>query len=380
MASSQQRFDADLKDPKADVTCKDVINIILGYAGLDPVSGGHGDVPLVSTLFNSIKTQKLTRLRMLLTATVSGMPDEIKKILEEDPSLASTKWEEKENIIALSGHQFNRITPYQAALSVGDTQIAALIKSYFDNEEEADRQFNEQCPKGWEKPEEEEAKWQRILQHLAQVLLPAICESKEIISSGDPDYIITLKEGSPVEKALLKFWDLLDAALNEVITVGNRAFYDDLLLKTLQIYDNEDSNTKYFGGRLEDPRALLYAQKVIGYEGIQGLMPVNYVQGFQECLSETEHKLRTNESQGRSTRFKIFRGHNDFIPVDFYPRPGRMSPGSNFMICGSEWAERGGVGTAVSVGLSFEAYVNQKKLCLQKGMRAPEKEKTPKLT
>ena len=88
MASSQKQFTIDSKetmteDKEAPV---DVMNIMLEYDDFDKVIG-HGLVPLVPTLFNSIKSQKSERLKHLLIAIVNGNLDETKAILEKDPSL-----------------------------------------------------------------------------------------------------------------------------------------------------------------------------------------------------------------------------------------------------------------------------------------------------
>ena len=82
---------------------------------------------------------------------MNGRPDEAKAILDRDSSLVLERLEVVEVVTALSGHQFN-LQPYQAALSVGDMQMAEMVKSYFvtlKEEREADRQYDEQHPKGW---------------------------------------------------------------------------------------------------------------------------------------------------------------------------------------------------------------------------------------
>jgi hypothetical protein len=290
-------------------------------------------ISLVPTLFNSIKT---TRIKPLLTHIVNGEPIKAKAILDKYPSLVFEKLEE-DFVTALSGHKFN-VYPYQAATLVRDTQMAAMIKPYFSDEKEANKQLEEI----YRLDKKEEEKWQSIFEQRDQKLIPAIRDSKDdIISSGAPNYIITLKKDSPIEKELLKFWELLDATRNNVITPRKIPFNDDLYLTTLQIYDNDDSYNNYFGGDLEDPRALFFVQYVIGYRGIQGLMPVNYVQAHQDGLCNTEQKLRNNEPQGRSTRFEIYR-FGDWIPIDFYPRAPRMSADSNFMIYGRALSCGGG--------------------------------------
>ncbi len=93
MTSSRKPLNIDLKNAKGTEETAipvDVMNTMLVYDDFDHVTG-HGSVPLVSTLFNSIKTQKDARLKELLTAIVNGKPDIVKAILERDPSLLLEK-------------------------------------------------------------------------------------------------------------------------------------------------------------------------------------------------------------------------------------------------------------------------------------------------
>ena len=108
-------------------------------------------------------------------------------ILDQDPSLVLEKLPEPKFVTAPTGHKFN-LKPYQAALSVDDTQMAKLIKSYFKDEKEAARQYDEQCPEGWEKTEEK--KCRPIFEQLNKLTL-AIRDSKtgDMTSSGHPDSI-----------------------------------------------------------------------------------------------------------------------------------------------------------------------------------------------
>ena len=143
MAGSQKQFDTDLKQAEKIIAPLGVVNAMLGYEGSTRVRGVAGAaVSLVATLFNSIKIQ---RLRTLLTVIVSGKPDEAKAILEIDPSLLREKLEEKDFVAAPTGHKFN-LKPYQAALAVEDTQMAAMIKCYFaklqDEKEAIDNSTN----------------------------------------------------------------------------------------------------------------------------------------------------------------------------------------------------------------------------------------------
>ena len=146
----------------------------------------------------------------------------------------------------------------------------------------------------------------------------------------------------------------------------------------MQIYDNDDPYNYYFGG-WDDPRALFFVQNVIGYQGIQGLMPVNYVQAYQDGLSNTEQKLRNSEPQGRSTLFDIYRAETP-IPFDLYPRLPRMSPGSNFMIYGLGGGGPDGVSLWRQRAQSFQSFMSIKNYKLTELYLPQEREITPKLT
>src|SRR5262249_46242834 len=155
--------------------------------------------------------------------------------------------EKKEVVVSLSGHQFN-LSPYQAAIAVQDTQMEELIRSYVEVEfkEEADRQKVEQRLEGQKKIDDKK-KWVPILKQ-RDTLLKAIRDSKgDITSSGGFDPIASEIKGSSVERELTKFYELLDATLKEVITPGKRPFNPDLLLKPLQMYDDDILYKEYFG-------------------------------------------------------------------------------------------------------------------------------------
>ncbi len=298
-------------------------------------TGVQGNALLVSTLFNTIKTRTLApRVRDLLTAIVSGEPDKVTAILDNDPSLLYEKLEGEQFVTAPSGHKFN-VKPYQAALSVDDTQMAKLIKPYFvklGDEKEADTQFDEQYPKGWE--ETEKKKWQASFEQLNKLTL-AIRDSKpgDIISLSGLEYIVTVRQGSPVERELHIFWALLDSTLDEVIIAGKKPFNSNLLLEAWQTYDNDKLYKEYFGGCWNNPRALLFWQKVIGYEGIQRFMPLNYVQAFHGWLENTIAKLQNDKPQDRSTQFTII-GSSYSSLVSFYPLQPRGACGFIFAIYG----------------------------------------------
>ncbi|MHB1947667.1 MAG: hypothetical protein ACYCQI_06090 [Gammaproteobacteria bacterium] len=337
MAGSQKQFDTDIKEAEKITAPLGVVNTMLGYEGSDPVSGDAG-VPLVSTLFNSIKTHKVVRLRTLLTAIVSGDPVKAKGILEIDPSLLRETLEEKDFVTAPTGHKFN-LKPYQAALCVDDTQMADMIKPYFaklGDAKEADRQFDEQCPKGWERAEEK--KWEPIYKQHDKLAF-AIRDRKDgdLTSSGAPHYVVTIKERSLVERELHEFWRLLDATRDEVITAGKRPFNPNLFLRAAQMYDNHYAD--YFGNDRRDPRALLFWQQVIGYDGIQRIMPVNYMQALlQDFLEYMAEKIKNNKPQARATCFQTYVG--EWLVVDFYPLQVRGSFAFNFAVYGGRIVQR----------------------------------------
>ncbi|MHB1948591.1 MAG: hypothetical protein ACYCQI_10825 [Gammaproteobacteria bacterium] len=227
--------------------------------------------------------------------------------------------------------------------------MAEMIKSIFvelKDEDEANKQYDKQ-----RLTESEKARWKPIFEQRDK-LLRAIRDSKkgDITSSKAPDYIATERKGSQVERELFKFYELLDASLNEVITAGKRPFLSNLLLEPLLMYDNEKSSKDYFGSSWDDPRALFFIQKVIGYEGIQRLMPVNLVQTHQDWLDDAAEKLKNNQPQPRGTSFKIYR-FGRFEAVDFYPIRRRGTSGFNFMIYGA-WGRAGGGGYGGAAPLS----------------------------
>ncbi len=142
----------------------------------------------------------------------------------------------------------------------------------------------------------------------------------------------TVKQNSLVEQELHKFWKLLDATLDEVITVEKKPFIpDQLLSKALQLYWN---HYKQWFGKIycSDPRTLLFVQRVLGYDGIQRIMPVNYIQSFSIYCCYPHDILK--KPQHRSTLVKV-RVHADQIDeIDFYPLKPRSSWGFNFFTDG----------------------------------------------
>ncbi|MHB1949615.1 MAG: hypothetical protein ACYCQI_16065 [Gammaproteobacteria bacterium] len=388
MTCSQKQFDTDLKE--AELTAPfGVINTIFDYLGSKPIAPGAAEkvASLVPTLYNSRK-QKTVRL---LTAIVSGQPDEVKKSLDEDPSLVLEKLEEKDFVISPTGHKYN-LKPYQAALAVEDSQMAAMIKSYFaklNNEGEADRQYAEQYPTGWQKAEKE--KWEPIFKQFQKLMLTFTKEYKykgththhydsrglnKVTFSGE----IIGKDAS--DREIAEFWRLLDATLDEVITVGKKPFNSNLFIEAFKTYS--EYLNRYFTGSV-DERALLFWQKIIGYEGIQRFLPVNYIQALHDGLHNSIAKLQKNEPQDRSTSFTIkhyewkqgsddypWRENFAFYPlqrreslcstgvfekdvlrsdVDFYPQSHRDSPHFTFAVFEKDVLTYGSLSQDLSINL-----------------------------
>lgn len=151
------------------------MNIILGYAECDNTVEEKGTVSLVSNLFNSVKTKRLTDLKTLLLASVDGRPDEVKALLKKDSSLLEEN--ELVTVTSLTGYQFC-MRPFEAAWSVDDTEIAQEMRDFFADKKEADRQYEAQHPKGWQQAEEE--KWKPIFQQRDKL----ICAIRDIKEAG----------------------------------------------------------------------------------------------------------------------------------------------------------------------------------------------------
>ena len=292
-----------------------VMNIMLDYDSLDKVSNENPSVPLVPTFFK-FKTERVTRLKPLLEAIVSGNLDKVTAIIEKEPSLLEERLEAKDYVTAPSGQRSNNATAYRTALAVEDTQMAAMIRAKLieiAGKDAADTQYHEQFPDGWEAAEEKRsAPLFTQLNTLTDVIKDA--KQGDITSSGDPEYKLTVREGSSVATALAQFRSLLDEKLNDIVTTG-RHFNPKLLLQALKIYDDR---YKDFGCHWSDPRAMIFWQQVIGT--VQRGLPVNYVQAFCDGLYTTEEKLRDNNPQGRSLKFQLFdTGQGAWVSSDFYP-------------------------------------------------------------
>ena len=245
---------------------------------------------------------------------------DIKNMLEKDPSLLLEELDEKEcsAIRGPSGHSASR-TAYRTVLATEDTQLAEMIREKLiqvAGVDEANKQFNDQFPKGWEKDEEKQ--WQPIfaqLETLTQAISTAELTNNDIVSSGRPAYIVTVKTGSDVDTALTEFRKLLDATLKDSATTG-RHFNPTFLLKTFQIYYAHYPHD--FGNDWEDPRALAFWQFTVGYA--QRFLPVNYVQAFIDGLYNSEEKLRTGLPQYRALKFKVYDvASQSLVSTDFYP-------------------------------------------------------------
>ncbi len=290
---------------------------------------------------------------------------EVKKMLDANPRLSLAKWKaakEEEKIITNKADQRIYVegkTGYQFALGEEDTEMAKIFKEAIlkvADIDEANKQFGAQYPDGWEKDEEKE--WKPVfaqLEMLTQAVRTATPE--DIISSGDPEYKLTVKPGSTVEKLFKDYTDSLNKRLKEVVTTG-RHFNPNLLLGLFEKYDKHFAD---FGNRWDDPRAMFYWQRVIGQA--QHLMTANLVQAFcdPEGLNAAAEKLRTGAPCARSFKFKSYDSASSaWIPTDFYP-VAAAGLGSNFALFDGRRCAGAGAGLLGCATLCvFEAYVNQK--------------------
>lgn len=262
-------------------------------------------------------------IEKLFAHIVNGQPDEVKMMLDANPHLTLIKRKtrnKKDEVIKNKAGQCFTVqgkTVYQIAFGEEDIEIAAMIKSVIvkvADEEEGRAQYNSQFPPGWE--EAEKKKWAPIfaqLNTIAEVVRDA--KPGDIISSGDPEYKLTVREESEVAHALAQLRSLLDVMLNEPVTTG-RHFNPNLPLQAFKIYN--DHYGDYFGNDSRDPRALLFLQQVIGYS--ERLFPANYMQAACESFHNTAEKLKRGEPQRRSFKFEVFNRHsNTWVQVDLDP-------------------------------------------------------------
>ncbi len=312
---------------KNKATPVDLMNIMLGYDDFNPLKG-HGSALLVPTLFNSITTQKIARLKELLTAIVNGKPDKVKAMLEKDPSLLLEKLDENDYVTALTGQRCNHVTAYRTALAVEDTQMAVMIKNKLievAGKDAANTQYREQFPDGWEI--DEAKRWESLIMML-EILKNVIRDAKpgDILSSGGLMCKLTVREGSDVAFALALFRSELDDRLFEIVTTG-RHFNPHLLLKASEIW-----NDVYHNASWGDPRCLLFWQQVIGT--IQRALPVNYIQALCGGLDSIEKDLRNNIPQNRSMHVYLYYPRGRLVWV--YPL-SKSSLGFDYAIyCGME--------------------------------------------
>ena len=256
------------------------------------------------------------------------------------------------------------------ALGEEDTEIAAMLKAAIlkvADEKEADAQYYAQLPEGWEKTEEE--RWSPVfakLDALTQADRKAT-PGVDIISSGDPEYKLTVREESEVAQALADYKSSCDAMLNKPVTTG-RHFNPNLQQRAFQIYD--DHYEDYFRNDWSDPRAMLFWQRAIG--STERLFPANtYRQHVTGSIIPKKNCVLANRKDGHlNLSYGILR-RGLWVPTDFYPR-GESRLGFDFAI----GAHAGGVPAAVPGGREgarggrgagggarrFEAYVNQKQL------------------
>lgn len=315
--TNSRRELASMQMTEEQIVPTGVVNLILTYDNFDSING-LSSVPLISTLFNSVKIQKYVRFKKLLKAITKGNFEKVQAMIWDDPSLLLEKLDINDYVITPSGQKCNHITAYRTALACEDTSMANRIKYVLyqltGNDRLANTQYREQLPEGWEAIETK--RWNPIYTVL-ESLKNAIRDAKpdDITSSGDPEYMLTIKENSFVTTELTSFRKHLNARLEEEITTG-RHFNPDLLLQAYQMYN--DLYQKDFRSDSSDPRALLFWQQVIGT--IQRALPVNYIQAFCAGLEKTIEALQVDVYQGRSLKIQIFdTARNNWVPTNLYP-------------------------------------------------------------
>src|SRR5207244_2204041 len=116
--------------------------------------------------------------------------------------------------------------------------------------ESANSQYRDQFSDNWKIAEAK--RWAPVFTQL-EILTTIIRDAKpdEIISSGTPDYKLTLREKSDLALCLAQFRKQFDELLDEVVTIGHH-FNPYVLLKTFQIYGDRQKNNygcyiEYFG-------------------------------------------------------------------------------------------------------------------------------------
>ncbi len=304
-------------------------------------------------------------LLILFDSIRKGNIAKVKKMLDANPRLALVKWKaynEEDRIITNMGGQridVEEKTGCQFALGEEDNEIAALFEEAIlkvADEDEVKKQKRAQFPDDWEKKEAE--KWQpifAILNILKEVI--RLAEPADIISSGDPDYTLTVNPNSDVAMALRRLQELLDARLNEPVTTGRH--YNP---KPLQhnIYETYDAHFKdYFGNRWDDPRAMLF-WRLSGR--LQQIMPANYVQAYcKPGLYQNVEQIKSGKPQGRSFTFEIYNTvTRQWVDTNFYP-VGAHRLGDDFSIgCLRESSGHAGVASLPPRGGQFSELMSIK--------------------
>ncbi len=229
-----------------------------------------------SSFFAHTSMTKHVNLNQIAVETLfmhisNGEKSQVEKMLDANPELALLPWNSKTTIIQNKGGQCIYVqgkTGYEFAIGEEDTEIAALfkaaiikVKGEVEGQEKANELFYKQRPPGWE---EEEAKRYAPTFAQAHKLAEAIRDgAADITSSGEPDYIVTVEEKSTTASELAAYRKSLNDRRNEVVTTG-RHYNLNLPQELLQLYN--DHYEDYFGGRWNDPRAMLFWQQGIGGE------------------------------------------------------------------------------------------------------------------
>ena len=214
----------------------------------------------------------------------------------------------------------------------------------------------------------ENKKWE--LTPLDNFTLPLEWKDQEKITiSANTDIFKILNTGhtQSVAGELAAYRKSLNDRRNEVVTTG-RHYNLNLPQELLQIYD--DHYVDYFGGRWNDPRAMLFWQQGIG--GEQRGMTASMAQVYGDGLFNTTQKLQDGKPQGRALKFEKY----DFTSqswrlADLYPLREDSDLGFDFALdVGDAGAGRGVTGADLGDGVFgravFVAYLSQKKAGLQK--------------
>jgi hypothetical protein len=275
----------------------------------------------------------------LLWYAVRGKKDEVKAILDQNPSLVLYKGQ----VMDYSGRIIEG-TAYQIALGAEDINravldednkpvldlkgniqllhpdegMAEMIRGYFIKafkqdekaaNEEIQKQQEEQFPGGYEayenSPEVKQEKANDI--KALREVIDAI--EKATVTFANTTYSASkgeVKVDANCQAALDKFIEHLRP---KGILRHGKHFNVELLAEAFKSYDDA-KRFNDFGGRWDSPKNVLMWRKVVGY--IQRYLPANYAQAFCQGLY---YIVDDNEKLTRSLKFRFERTMS-FFPLD----------------------------------------------------------------